>query len=65
MTSTHTSQSHSQAGGSFSVGDLVAARGGCCKVTPERAAQLVGYIPFLEQRSATVSVVTDTTAPVR
>lgn len=64
MTSNH-SQSNPQAGGSLSIGDLVADRGGCCQVTPERAAQLVGYIPFQEQRSATVSVAADTAAPVR
>ena len=65
MTSKHDSQSNSQAGGLLSIGDQVAARRGCCQVTPERAAQLVGYIPFLEQRSATVSVATDPVAPVR
>ncbi len=64
MTSKH-SQSNPQAGGSLSIGDLVAARGGRCQVTPERAEQLVGYIPFLEQRSATVPVATDTKTSVR
>lgn len=62
------SNSHNHSIGSFfgnAIGDLVDARGGCCQVTPERAAQLVGYIPFQEQRSATVPVATDTTAPVR
>lgn len=60
--------SHNHATGYFfgnAIGDQVAARGGCCHVTPERAAHLVGYIPFLEQRSATVSVATDPVAPVR
>lgn len=61
-------KSHNHSIGSFfgnAIGDQVAASGGRCQVTPERAAQLVGYIPFQEQRVATVSVATDTQASVR
>lgn len=64
MTSKHTS-SNSQTGGSLSVGDLVAAYGGRCQVTLERASELVGYIPVPWQKRVEVPVATDTKAQVR
>lgn len=57
MTSKHTSL-NSQGGGSLSIGDLVAARGGRCHVTPERASELVGYIPIPWQKHVEVPVAT-------
>lgn len=47
------------------IGDLVAARGGRCRVTPERAAQLVGYIPIPWQKRVEVPAATDTKTQAR